>query len=153
MTPTPKIARQHRRKASTRDHTRNDRAFRVEASWNHSPDRPQFAHTSDKAKVRRIARQWTEQGAYVIVSKRDGYQWRTVDEYDGPALAAERRTAERTAVEQARLAAQAAEQRLAAAEQAEAEHDALARLMARPPVARDATGRAAARHRTGAQRP
>lgn len=131
MSPTPKQARTYRKKHKPSDHTRNDRAFRVVASWNHSPDEPQYAHTSDRAKARRIIRQWTEQGAYVIWYERAGFEWRTVREYDGPALLAERR----------------------AAEQIEADRDRLARLMVRPPVARDATGRTTARHTAGGKRP
>ncbi|MFB7461691.1 hypothetical protein [Streptomyces sp. NPDC056188] len=150
---TPKQARQHRKKARPSDRTKNVTAYRVEASWNTRPDNPVVIKTPDKRKAYRAARDLTDKGAYVIVQAHEGWdRWRTLDEYDGPAQAAAERAAERTAIEGARRAAQAAEERLRAAEEAEAEHAALARLMTRPPVMREQAGRATVRHTTGAGR-
>ncbi|MGW3511202.1 hypothetical protein [Streptomyces sp. NPDC000994] len=150
---TPKQARQHRKKARPGDRTKNVTGYRVEASWNTRPDKPVILKTPDKRRAYSKARQLTEQGAYVIVQEHQGWdRWRTLDKYDGPALARERRAGQRAAVEDARRNAEAAEERLRAAEQAETEHAALARLMTRPPVARDAAGRATVRHTTGAGR-
>jgi hypothetical protein len=154
MSPTPKRSRPaHKRKASTGDHTHNVTAYRVEASWNKRPDKPVVLKTPDRKRAYRTARELADKGAYVIVQAHTGWDtWRTLDELDGPALAAERRSAERAAVEDARRAAQEAEQRLAAAEAADLEHTRLERLMSRPPVAREQSGRRDARHVTGAQR-
>jgi hypothetical protein len=172
----PKSARKpHKRKAPTSDRTQNHNGYRIEASWNDRPNKPAITTTPDRKKARRLARQWAEQGAYVIVQEHAGWHvWRTIDEVDGPALLAERAAAEQAAVEDARRTARDAEQRLAAARRTalldaeyaaqtaqnqraraaaeEAEHDRLARLMVRPPVARDATGRPTARHTAGGRR-
>ncbi|AVH58406.1 MULTISPECIES: hypothetical protein [Streptomyces] len=153
MSPTPKQARSYHRKARTVDTTKNVTAYRVEASWNTRPNAPVVIKTADKRRAYSKAREFANQAAYVIVQEHQGWdRWRTLDEFDGPALDAERRRAERAAVEDARRAAEEAEQRLAAAEQRDAEQAALARLMSRPPVAREQSGRREARHVTGAQR-
>lgn len=153
MSPTPKYARpKHKRRPSTADSTHNVTAYRVEASWDKRPDEPVVFRTPDKRKAYRSARELADKAAYVIVQEHTGWDtWRTLDEFDGPALATERRTAERAAVDQARRTAQEAERRLAEAEARDAEHAALARLMTRPPVPRDATGRVTARHTAGAR--
>ncbi|MFF7146068.1 hypothetical protein ACFZB5_33545 [Streptomyces nodosus] len=149
MSPTPKSARQWTRKARSNDRTHNVNGYRVEASWHSRPDLPVVIKTADRKHAYRKARQWAAEGAYVIVQAHQGWdRWRTLDEFDGPALAAELQAAERTAIEDARRAAQAAEDRI----RAEAERASLARLMVRPPVMRDATGRVTARHTTGAGR-
>jgi hypothetical protein len=151
---TPKRARPtHKRKPSTADTTHNVSAYRVEASWNTRPDAPVVVRTPDKRKAYRAARELADKAAYVIVQVHTGWDtWRTLDEFDGLAQLAAQRAAERAAVEDARHAAQAAERRLAEAEARDAEHAALERLMARPPVAREQSGRRDARHVTGAQR-
>ncbi|GGR80757.1 hypothetical protein GCM10010252_19090 [Streptomyces aureoverticillatus] len=157
MSPTPKQARSHRRKANPGDRTRNVTAFRVEASWNDRPDKPATVKTLDRKRVRRLARQWAADGAYVIVQESTGWDtWRTVTEIDGPALVAERHrlaAEERRRVEeQQRAAVEAEAARLAAAERSERDRADLARLMRRAPVAREQCGRRDARHVTGAQR-
>ncbi|CAL9481311.1 hypothetical protein [Streptomyces sp. enrichment culture] len=153
MTPTPKVARTYRRKPNSGDRTKNTKAYRVEASWNARPDRPAATTTPDRRRADRLARQWAASGAYVIVQTHTGWDtWRTLYELDGPAHEAERRAAERAALDQARRAAQEAEARIAAAEQRDRDEAALTRLMTRPPVARDQCGRRDARHITGAQR-
>ncbi|MEH0555990.1 hypothetical protein [Streptomyces sp. B21-101] len=153
MSPSPQNIRTFHRKARAGDHTKNVNAYRVEGSWNKHPDRTVVFKTPDKRKAYRQARQWAAAEAYVIVQRHTGWDtWRTLDEIDGPALAAEHRRAERAAVEDARRAAEEAERRLAAAEERDREQAALERLMVRPPVPRDATGRVSARHTTGAQR-
>ncbi|MFF9262022.1 MULTISPECIES: hypothetical protein [Streptomyces] len=150
MSPTPKQARQYHRRPRPTDRTKNVTGFRLEASWNTRPDLPVVIKTPDRKRVYAKARELAAQGAYVIVQEHLGWdRWRTLDEYDGPALAAQQRAADRAAVEQARRAAQEAEQRLAEAEARDAEQARYARLMVRPPVARDATGRVTARHTAG----
>ncbi|MFF4118987.1 hypothetical protein ACFY0P_36840 [Streptomyces sp. NPDC001714] len=152
MSPTPKQARQHRRKARPSDRTHNVNSFRVEGSWNDRPDRPAATKTPDKRKAYRIARTWAADGAYVIVQEHAGWDtWKTLDEFDGPALVAEHRRAQRAAVEEARQRAEEAERRLADAEERDRETAALERLMMCPPVPRDATGRVTARHTAGAR--
>ncbi|MEU8950922.1 hypothetical protein [Streptomyces sp. NPDC048489] len=149
----PKRARpKHKRRASTADTTHNISAYRVEASWDNHPDKPVIFRTPDKRKAYRSARDLAAKAAYVIVQEHTGWdRWRTLDEFDGPALAAEQRAAERAAVEDARHRAREAEERLAAAEARDQEISAMERLMVRPPVARDATGRVTARHTAGAR--
>lgn len=153
MSPTPRQARQqhqHRRKSKATDRTRNTSDFRVEGSWNARPDRPAAIRTPDRRRAYRIARQWAATGAYVIVQEHEGWErWRTLDEIDGPAQQAEERRREQAAAEQARRAAEDAERRLADAARRDRELAALDRLMVRPPVPRDATGRVAARHTAG----
>lgn len=88
----------------------------------------------------------------MIVQEHTGWDtWKTLDEFDGPTLAAEQRRAQREAVEEARRIAEEAERRIATAEERDRETAALERLMVRPPVPRDATGRRAARHTAGAR--
>ncbi|KAA6215126.1 hypothetical protein CP973_00205 [Streptomyces albofaciens JCM 4342] len=147
----------HRRRGTTPDRTKNTRGFLVTGSWDQRPDHPAVKPTSDRAAARRIARDMADKGAYVIVEEHRGHgQWRTLYEVDGPTLLADRRRAadeERRRIEEEQRAAAAAEAaRVAAAEQAARDRDALARLMVRPPVARDQCGRRDARHVTGAQR-
>ncbi|EFL21874.1 hypothetical protein SSOG_01586 [Streptomyces himastatinicus ATCC 53653] len=147
----------HRRRASATDRTKNTKSFRVTGSWDKRPDRPAIKVTSNKHARDRAAREMAEQGAYVIVEKHRGYgEWRTLYELDGPALLAERRAAEqeqrRRAADERRAVEQEEAERLAAAEQSARDRDALARLMVRPPVAREQCGRRDARHVTGAQR-
>jgi hypothetical protein len=147
----------YRRRATAGDRTKNATAFRITASWDHRPGRPAVRATQDRKAVRRIAREMAAKGAYMIVEEHTGHgQWTTWFELDGPAMAAERRRAaaeERHRVEEqqrARIEAEAA--RRAGAEQSERDRAALARMMVRPPVAREACGRREARHVTGAQR-
>ncbi|MFC8925248.1 hypothetical protein ACFT43_05110 [Streptomyces albidoflavus] len=147
----------YRRRAKPRDRTKNTSGYRITGSWDVRPDRPAMKPTSDRKAARRIAREMADQGAYVVVERHDGYgRWSTWFELDGPALLAERLTAEAEAREHAeaqrRAAEQAAAEHRVAAERAEREHAALARMMVRPPVAREQRGRREARHVTGAQR-
>lgn len=139
----------YRRTANTGDKTRNTAAFRVTASWDSRPDRPAIRPTSDKAAARRLAAEFADSGAYVVIERhKSGAQWRTVAELDGPALVAERLAAE--AEQHAAERRRAAEKRRAAVDKAEhgRELAALERLMVRPPGNRDAR----ARHITGTQR-
>ncbi|MET8098799.1 hypothetical protein ABZV29_20285 [Streptomyces sp. NPDC005236] len=147
----------HRRRASAGDRTKNNSGYRITGSWDQHPDRPAIKPTQDRKAARRIARNMAEQGAYVVVEEHHGYgRWSTWFEVDGPALLAERRVAEeeqrRHAVEERHRAEQGEAARRAAAEESERERAALARLMVRPPVAREQCGRRDARHVTGAQR-
>ncbi|MFI0736435.1 hypothetical protein ACH4S9_46810 [Streptomyces sp. NPDC021225] len=147
----------HRRRASATDRTKNISGYRITGSWDQRPDRPAIKPTQDRKAARRIARELAEQGAYVVVERHDGYGlWSTWFEVDGPALLAERRAAEeeqrQRAAEEYRRAQREEAERLAAAEQCARDRDALARLMVRPPVAREQCGRRDARHVTGAQR-
>ncbi|MGW6518571.1 hypothetical protein [Streptomyces sp. NPDC054962] len=152
MSPTPKIARQFHRRPRPTDRTKNVKSYRVEASWNHRPDLPVIVKTADKRHAYRAARELAAKGAYVIVQEHAGWdRWRTLDEFDGPALAAEQRRAERAAVEEARRTAEEAERRLAVEEERDRQTAAMERLMVRPPVPRDATGRVTARHTAGAR--
>ncbi|MGC0205250.1 hypothetical protein [Streptomyces levis] len=180
MSPTPKSARpQHKRKARTFDRTQNHDAFRIEGSWNNRPDRPAATTTGDKRKARRIARDWAEQGAYVIVQENTGWHvWRTLYEVDGPALLAEREAeqalaaagyppvppgyepdaANRARTWLAHMEARAeAEQRARDAEQQRrrrlaAEATTHARTLMNPPAIVRPENRQRARHITGAQR-
>ncbi|MGF0176692.1 hypothetical protein ACQF36_41440 [Streptomyces sp. Marseille-Q5077] len=143
----------HRRRASATDRTKNTKSFRVTGSWDKRPNRPAIKATSDRHARDRIAREMRDQGAYVIVEQHRGHgEWGTLYELDGPALLTERRRAveelRRQAVEERRRAEQVG----AAAEQSERDRAGLARLMVRPPVAREQCGRRDARHVTGGQR-
>lgn len=90
----PKQARQHRRKARNGGGTYNATRYRIEASWDDRPDRPAATTTQDKRKARHLAREWAEQGAYVIVQENAGWLvWRTLYEVDGPAMLAEQEAA------------------------------------------------------------
>ncbi|MFD7121928.1 hypothetical protein ACFWAA_33545 [Streptomyces sp. NPDC059922] len=91
MSPTPKQARQHRRKAAPGDHTKNVKSWRIEASWDHRPDAPVIIRTPDGKKARAKVRELADKGAYVIFQEHTGWDtWRTVREVDGAALLAER---------------------------------------------------------------
>ncbi|WP_371652477.1 MULTISPECIES: hypothetical protein [unclassified Streptomyces] len=147
----------HRRRANSTDRTKNTTAYRITGSWNARPDRPIVKPTADRKTARRISRDMATQGAYVIVEEHVTYgQWRTLYEVDGPALLAAQLAAEQgqhiAAEEAARAAADAEQARRTAEQRRERELAALARLMCRPPVAREACGRRDARHMTGAQR-
>lgn len=152
--------RSYRRKTSAGDTTKNTKAWRITASWDARPDRPAVKVTSDRKAMRRTVREWSEQGAYVIVEEHAGYgAYRTLYEVDGPALVAERLAAEQAAAEAAERERLLAEQRAqqAAAEQRRrhrlaAEVTAHARaLMTAPAIVRP-EHRQRARHVTGAQR-
>ncbi|MFB6846233.1 hypothetical protein ACFCXS_15410 [Streptomyces sp. NPDC056373] len=148
--------RPYRRRAVPGDHTPNSRGFRVTASWDARPDRPAIRNTSDKAKARRIAREYAEQGAYVILEEHRGRdQWRTLRELDGPAIVAaaraaadaERRAADRAEAERVeQLLAVRRRHRLAA------EAATHARALMSPPAIVRPEHRQRARHITGAQR-
>ncbi|MCY0959628.1 hypothetical protein [Streptomyces sp. H27-H5] len=143
----------HRRRAKATDRTKNTGGFRITGSWDQRPDRPAVKPTQDRKAARRIAREMADQGAYVIVEEHHGYgRWSTWFEVDGPAQLAAEAEAHRRAEEQRRAAEQAAARRRAATERAERDLDALARMMVRPPVAREQCGRREARHVTGGQR-
>ncbi|WP_326728821.1 hypothetical protein [Streptomyces phaeochromogenes] len=91
MSPTPKQARQHRRKAAPTDRTKNVTSWRIEASWDHRPDDPVVIRTSDKKRARKAFRGLVAKGAYVIFQEHAGWdRWRTVDEQNGADLLAER---------------------------------------------------------------
>ncbi|MGW5304872.1 hypothetical protein ACWERF_13140 [Streptomyces griseoluteus] len=91
MSPTPKQARTHRRKAVPRDRTKNVTQWRVEASWNHRPDDPVVVRTSDKKRARKAFRDLLGKGAYVIFQEHAGWdRWHTVEEQNGADLLAER---------------------------------------------------------------
>ncbi|MCG7524915.1 hypothetical protein MHW47_10765 [Streptomyces sp. OfavH-34-F] len=91
MSPTPKQARTYHRKAATGDSTRNVKAWRVEASWDHCPDVPVVIRTSDRKRARRKVEELAGKGAYVIFQEHEGWdRWRTLREVDGAALRAER---------------------------------------------------------------
>lgn len=148
--------RPHKRKPSRRnDHTQNKKTYRVTASWDRHPDRPAIRTTQDKQARDRMAREFAEQGAYVIVEQyRGAGEWRTVAEIDGASVARERRRVEQEQRRQAeadrRAAVDARRAEQAAARRTAAERASLERLMTRPPVMRDATGRVTARHTAGA---
>ncbi|MFD8151720.1 hypothetical protein ACFV28_13345 [Streptomyces sp. NPDC059720] len=148
--------RPYRRRAVPGDHTPNSRGYRVTASWDARPDRPAIRTTPDKAMARRIAREYAEQGAYVILEEHRGQnQWRTLRELDGPAIVAAARAAaeaERRATEQA--AAEEAEQLLAVRRRRRlaAEATTHARALMSPPAIVRPEHRQRARHITGAQR-
>jgi hypothetical protein len=146
----------YRRRAVPGDHTPNSRGYRVTASWDARPDRPAIRITPDKAAARRLARQFAEQGAYVILEEHRGRnEWRTVREFDGPAIVA----AARAAAEAARRAADRAEAERAAQQLAArrrhrlaAEAATHARELMTPPAIVRPEHRQRARHITGAQR-
>ncbi|MET9555114.1 hypothetical protein [Streptomyces sp. NPDC006645] len=147
----------HRRRATATDRTRNTRGYLITGSWNHRADRPAVKPTSDRNAARRIARSMADKGAYVVVEQRIANgRWLTWFEVDGPALVAERRRVadeeRRRHEEQQRTAVEAEAARRAAAVRTERDRADLARMMVRPPVARDQCGRREARHVTGAQR-
>ncbi|MFE9340842.1 hypothetical protein [Streptomyces sp. NPDC007063] len=145
----------HRRRATVTDRTRNAKLFRVEASWDTRPDRPAIRTTTDRAAARRLAAQFAEQGAYVIVQAARGFEWRTLDEIDGPALLAERRAAAEEA-ERARQVAEQHAQQAAAEERRRrrlaAEAATHARALMQPPATVRPETQRRARHVTGAQR-
>jgi len=156
---TPKQARQYRRKPSTGDRTKNSNGYRVEASWDTRPDRPAVKVTPDKRAARRLAREWSEQGAYVIVQERDRFQWRTLYELDGPALLADRAALEQAAAEREARARKFAAQQARAVElerrrrhRLAAEATTHARTLMSPPAIVRPENRQRARHITGAQR-
>ncbi|MEU0102199.1 hypothetical protein [Streptomyces sp. NPDC006267] len=149
-----------RKKADGRDPTWNAASWRVTASWDSRPDRPAVRTTSDRKARDRMVREWSADGAYVIVEEAEGFGWRTLREVNGAELVA---AADRSPRDEAEAAARDARHRAdydrqvlvhqaAAADEAAAEHDDLAALMRRPPVARESAGRTTARHITGSQR-
>ncbi|MEU4986600.1 hypothetical protein [Streptomyces sp. NPDC021969] len=90
MSPTPKQARTHRRRAVPRDRTKNVTQWRVEASWDHRPNDPVVVRTSDKKRARKAFRELLAKGAYVIFQEHAGWdRWTTVDEQNGADLLAE----------------------------------------------------------------
>ncbi|MGW4602710.1 hypothetical protein ACWENS_05470 [Streptomyces sp. NPDC004532] len=97
--PTPKSARpKHKRQNKATDRTKNVTNYRVEASWDTRPDHPVIVRNPDRKHVYRKAREWADQGAYVIVQRHSGWDtWETLDEFDGPAIVAERQAAEQLA--------------------------------------------------------
>lgn len=155
-----------RRAVGRRRH--HGRGYRVTASWDARPDRPAVRVTPDKAAARRMARQYAEQGAYVILEEHRG-RWRTLRELDGPAILAEQRAAQQLADEghpptpssyrpgepdrhrswlewmRARAEAERRRQRLAAA-------TATTRALMTPPAIVRPAAQRRARHITGAQR-
>ncbi|MWA12586.1 hypothetical protein [Streptomyces sp. BA2] len=151
----------YRRHANTGDRTRNSSRYRITGTWPARPTRPAVTVTPDRKAVRRIAREMAEQGARVTVEKHAEHgNWQTLYEVDGPALLAERHQAEQrkreavlAAAREQRLAdeyaAQLAQNEAAREQNAERELAAVARLMMRPPVAREACGRATVRHVSG----
>ncbi|WP_406014350.1 hypothetical protein OG520_22265 [Streptomyces sp. NBC_00984] len=153
-------SRTYKRKANSGDRTRGGRTWRITASWDARPDRPATRTTTDRKARDRMITTFVNQGGYVIVEEAKGFKWRTWREFDGPAELAARERAERD-----QAAAEEREQRhradyeqqlarnvTARAIEAAAEHDAMDRIMRRPPIARAATGQATARHITGSQR-
>ncbi|MGC0427639.1 hypothetical protein RKD32_003994 [Streptomyces sp. SAI-195] len=82
---TPKSVRGWHRKNRGADNTRNNSQYRIQATWPARPDRPAVRATPDRAKARRIATQYADQGAYVAIYRARGFQWRQVDEIDGTA--------------------------------------------------------------------
>lgn len=91
MSPTPKQARTHRRRAVPTDRTKNVTQWRVEASWDHRPDEPVVIRTPDRKRARRKVTELADKGAYVIFQEHTGWDtWRTLREVDGAALLAER---------------------------------------------------------------
>ncbi len=86
------------RKNPGADRTKNTTGYRITASWDERPDRPAIRHTSDKAKARRMAREYAGQGAYVLIEEHTGWgEYRTRDEINGPALVAEASAVEQLA--------------------------------------------------------
>lgn len=152
--------RPHKRKADGREQTRNVNGWRITASWDARPDRPAVRTTSDKAARDRMVRAFAADGAYVIVEAQDGFAWRTVREINGAEQLLGGARPERDQVEadarEARHRAdydrQALQNCAAQARAAADEHDQVAALMRRPPIARASTGQTTARHITGAQR-
>ncbi|MFE5851989.1 hypothetical protein ACFQ61_02015 [Streptomyces sp. NPDC056500] len=154
MSPTPKQERKYKRSARPADTTHNVRSWRITASWNDRPNHPIQRRTRDRHERKRLARQFAEQGAYVIVEQHVSYGvWRTIAEIDGPAQLRAQAAAEAKAAGEAQRRAQEAEVRLNAAGRAAGRRDRLARLMAQPPIPRDQAGTRTARHITGTQRP
>jgi hypothetical protein len=91
MSPTPKQARTHRRRAVPTDRTKNVTQWRVEASWDHRPDEPVVIRTPDRKRARRKVTELADKGAYVIFQEHTGWDtWRTLREVDGAAQLAER---------------------------------------------------------------
>ncbi|MCZ9350748.1 hypothetical protein NGM36_13220 [Streptomyces mutabilis] len=80
---TPKAVRGWHRKNRGQDTTRNNRLFRIEATWPARPDRPAVRATPDRAKARRIAEEYADQGAHVLLQRARGFQWRTIETFDG----------------------------------------------------------------------
>ncbi|MBP0456228.1 hypothetical protein [Streptomyces montanisoli] len=93
--------RPFRRRAIPGDHTPNSSGYRVTASWDARPDRPAIRSTPDRKKAARLAREYADQGAYVLFEQHRGHnRWRTLAELDGRALLAERRAEQQLAAEQ-----------------------------------------------------
>lgn len=154
----------YRRQANTGDRTRNHTRYRITGTWSDRPNRPAVTATSDRKAMRRIVRDMAAQGARVAVEKHVAHGiWQPLFEVDGPAQLAEHQRNEREQREAAlaaereqrlaeEYAAQLAQNEATRVEKAAQGLAALARLMARPPVARDACGRASVRHTSGAHR-
>lgn len=126
-------------------------AYRVTGTWPAPRAGAQY-HAPDRAKARKIARQWADAGAVAVIEKSKGFEWRQVEVIDGPALAAAREAEQRATAEaeaariKAELARRAAEHR--AAIQAQRDRAQAAALMVQPPVPRTPQQRTA-RHTTG----
>ena len=140
-----------RRRHHARETTQNTEEYRATATWSHKGP-PAICRNSDKARVRRRAVEWADQGAHVLVERRRRGQWRHLDTLDGPALrraAVEQEAAERYD----RVESQLAEETAAFCERVLDEHTEdeqhyLARLMSTPPAPREVR----ARHTAGGLR-
>lgn len=142
----------HKRKARGKASIKSARDYRVTCTWPRQAGRTLVFDVQDRARARKIGREWADKGAHVTVAEHISFgTYRVVAEYDGPALIADRVATARAAQEaadarqRAELAARAAQRQAdirAARDRAQA-----AALMVQPPVPRGQQQRA--RHTAG----
>lgn len=143
----------HQRKNRGTHSAKSAREYRVTCTWPRQPDKVVRFDVPDRARARKIGREWADKGAYVTVAEHVSFgTYRVVAEYDGPALIAERAATARATQEaadarvRAELARRARERQegmRVARDRAQA-----AALMVQPPVPRPASQRTA-RHTAG----
>lgn len=140
-----------RRKAHPID-TKTTPQYRVTATWPDRTGHPLVYGTKDRARAKSVARGHADTGAHVTIEQHANYRWRTIAEYDGPAIIAareaERRAAEEAAAARAKAELAARAQARRAAVQAARDRAQAAALMVQPPVPRSPQQRTA-RHTAG----
>jgi hypothetical protein len=142
----------HKRKPRGQTSVKSAREYRVTCTWPRQPDKIVRFDVPDRARARKIGREWADKGAHETVAEHQQFgTYRVVAEYDGPALIADRAATARATqaaadarvrAELTRRAQERQEGMRVARDRAQA-----AALMVQPPVPRAQQQRA--RHTAG----